>query len=71
MSYLKIQEYVKKKHGFVPQTCWIAHAKEKCGLKVRRAANRKSNKRKHPCPDNKFPAIKDALRHFGYLKKRK
>lgn len=49
-------------------TCWIAHAKKKCGLPVRIAPNRiDPNKRVKPCPEDKFPAIREALKHFGMI----
>jgi len=67
--YDRIQEYVKSKYGFKPKSCWIAHAKELCGIPVRRAWNRQGEKRKEKCPDNKLPAIKDAFEYFGMLKK--
>jgi len=69
-TYLKIQAYVKARYGFEPKTCWIADAKEKCGIPVREAWNRQPGRRKHPCPENKLPAIKDAFEHFGLLKRR-
>ncbi len=69
MSYAKIQEYVKGKYGFTPKTCWIADAKEKCGLEVKRACNRAEKQRKNPCPESKFPAIKEALEDLGMLGK--
>lgn len=59
-TYKEIQEYVKKKYGFTPKTCWIADVKEKCGISVRKAWNRKG-KRKHPCPKSKFQAIREAI----------
>ena len=68
-TYKDVQEYVKKKYGFVPKTCWITHAKELCGIKVKRAWNRTMKKRKYPCPKDKFPAIKEALNNFGFLNK--
>jgi hypothetical protein len=67
MTYKKIQKYVKSKYGFVPKTCWIAHAKQLCGLPVRNAWNRKGEQRKHPCPKKNLEAIKEALNHFGLL----
>ncbi|MBA7606124.1 hypothetical protein ES703_13263 [subsurface metagenome] len=69
MSTIKeIQKYVKQRHKFVPTSCWIADVKERCGIPVRRAWNRKGNKRAHPCPTKKkFHAIKDALKHFGLM----
>jgi len=39
-TYTDIQFYVLKKNGFVPETCWIAHAKEICGIPMREAPNR-------------------------------
>jgi hypothetical protein len=67
MTYKEIQEYVRKKYGFEPQSCWIAHAKELCGLPVKKAPNRKGEQREKPCPENKRSAIREALIHFGFL----
>lgn len=39
-GYANIQQYVKKKYGFVPKTCWIADRKEKLGFDIRTAWNR-------------------------------
>jgi len=69
MTYAKIQEYVKRKYGYVPKTCWIADAKKLCGLPTRKAWNRKSEQRKYPCPKDKFSDIKEAFYHFGLLNK--
>lgn len=66
-TYVQIQEYVKKKHGFVPQTCWIAHIKELSGLSVGRAHNRHSSRRIKPCPPSKVAPIREALEHFHML----
>ncbi len=67
-TYRKIQIYVKNKHGFVPKTCWIAHAKEIFGIPVYKAPNRiDSDLRVNPCPEDKLFAIKDAFRHFGMI----
>lgn len=66
MTYKQVQVYVKKKYGYIPQTCWIAHVKEMCGLPVRKAHNR-TGKRKKPCPDNKVNDIKYAFKHFGMI----
>jgi hypothetical protein len=67
-TYKNIQSYVKRKYGFVPKTCWIAHAKELCGIPVRTAPNRGSQQRRQElCLSNKLLAIKDAFRHFGLL----
>ena len=32
VTYLEIQKWVYRRHGFIPKTCWIAHCKELCGL---------------------------------------
>jgi hypothetical protein len=66
-TYGQIQVYVKKNYGFQPKTCWIAHVKELCGLKVRRAWNRASDKRQIPCPPEKVDAIIDAFRHYQMI----
>ena len=64
----KIQAYVRPKYGFQPQSCWIAHVKELCGLEVKMAHNRQSpEKRKKPCPPDKQEAIKEAFKHFGMI----
>lgn len=69
--YERIQEHAKSKYGFKPKTCWIAHAKELCGIPVDKAWNRQGEERKDPCPENKFPAIKEAFEYFGLLEKKK
>lgn len=67
-TYKKIQEYVNRKYGFIPETCWIAHAKSRCGIPVKPASNRINPKRRvKPCPEDKFLAIKDALEHFKLI----
>lgn len=60
----EIQKYVKRKYGFVPKSCWIAHAKEMSGIPVRRAWNRKSDKRVYPCPEDKRKAIIEAIKYI-------
>ena len=35
-TYKNIQEWVKMNYGFTVKTCWIAHVKEMCGLKLRK-----------------------------------
>ena len=69
-TYKKIQAYVKQKHGFVPETCWIADAKEKCGIHVDPAWNRVGKERKNPCPTGKLEAIRDAFEYFGMIESR-
>ncbi|MBR6534378.1 MAG: hypothetical protein IKT65_02260 [Clostridia bacterium] len=67
-TYKEIQEYVKQKYGFQPKTCWIAHMKELCGLKVKVAHNRHSSeKREKTCPIDKQEAIKEAFKNFGMI----
>ena len=39
-TYKEIQDRVWEMHGWVPQTCWIAHCKELKGLPLGRAHNR-------------------------------
>jgi hypothetical protein len=40
VTYLEIQKWVYRRHGFIPKACWIAHCKELCGLPLGAAANR-------------------------------
>ena len=65
-TYLEIQQYVKKKHNRVMKTCWIAHAKEICGLNPRRSHMR-TGKRVYPCPVDKLDWIKEAFKHFKMI----
>jgi hypothetical protein len=59
----EIQKWIVRQHGFTPQSHWIAHCKELCGL-VNGAPERREWEQ---CPPDKQPAIKQALRHFGML----
>ena len=65
-TYAEIQEFVKKKHGFSVKSCWIAHAKEKCGLNPKKSP-RRMGKRLFPCPDDKFEMIRDAFKHYKMI----
>ena len=65
-TYKQLQAYTKKRHGFVPKTCHIAHVKEIFGLKPRKAPNRHVA-RKVPCPPSKIQPIRDALRYFKMI----
>jgi len=65
-TYAEIQDYVRKKYGKVVKTCYIAHAKEICGLNPKRSKQR-PGKRMYPCPDDKLPWIKDAFSHFKMI----
>ncbi|MCW4002377.1 MAG: hypothetical protein NWE95_00480 [Candidatus Bathyarchaeota archaeon] len=67
-TYREIQLYVKRKHGFVPKTCWIAHVKELCHIPLRKAWNRKGE-RPHRCPKDKIDKIKEAFEHFGMIER--
>ena len=67
-TYKNIQEWVKMNYGFTVKTCWIAHVKEMCGLKLRKAPNRyDENKRTNPCPPEKIEPIKKAFEHFKII----
>ena len=67
-TYKQIQEYIKNKHGYLAQTCWIAHTKAICGLDTRTAPNRISaTKRVKPCPEEKVQDIKEAFKYFGMI----
>ena len=63
-TYRQIQEWVKLNYGFTPKSCWIAHCKEMAGLKPGRSPNRQGDRRLHPCPPGKQPAILAALRYL-------
>jgi len=65
-TYPEIQNYVRKKYGKYVKSCWIAHAKEICGLNPKRSP-RRIGARMIPCPDEKLSLIKDAFRHFKMI----
>jgi hypothetical protein len=65
-TYSEIQQYVRNKYGKVVKTCWIAHAKEICGLNPKQS-HRRTGLRVYPCPDDKLEWIKDAFRHFNMI----
>jgi hypothetical protein len=67
-TYSEIEDYVRERYGYCLKSCWIAHVKADHGLTRRIAHNRASSqRRKHPCPDDKRPAIEHALRHFRMI----
>jgi len=67
-TYAAIAQWIKQTHGFTVKPCWIADAKERCGIPLRDAANRvRAKDRKHPCPPSKFPILQAAFRRFGML----
>ena len=70
-TYAEIQDWIRRKHGVTVKTCWIAHAKELCGLPLRSAPNRTAPRRKHPCPPDKLLLIEKAFEHFGMLPRRR
>ena len=65
-SYLEIKKYVKKNHNKNIKSGWIAHAKEEYGVSVKKADNRKGE-RKWPCPKKNLPLIKEAFEHFKMI----
>jgi len=65
-TYSETQSYVRKKHGRVVKSCWIAHAKKICGLNPKRSPRRRET-RKVPCTEEKLEWIKDAFRHFSMI----
>jgi hypothetical protein len=60
----EIQNWVESRHGFRPETYWIAHCKDLCGLTHAPSGTRQSWQR---CPADKQIAIKQAFKHFGML----
>ena len=62
----EIHNWVLRQHGLEVEIAWIADRKQECGIPVDdvRAFQRT---RFSPCPPEKRPAIKQALRHFGML----
>lgn len=65
-SYKEIQDYVREKHGYSAQTCWIAHVKEDMGYKLRKAPNRYDpTVRVKPCPPSKYVHISEAIIALG------
>jgi hypothetical protein len=58
----EVQKWVARQHGFVPESAWIAHCKELCGIPTPGTAASEN-----PCPPEKEAAIKQAFRHFGLL----
>ena len=65
-TYARIQGYVRRRCGFTPKTCWIAHCKELAGLPLDAAWNR-DGERKHPCPVDKRESIMRAFRRLGLI----
>lgn len=67
-TYRQIIEHVRRAHGFVAQTSWIADVKALHGLTRGPAHNRIYPRRKVTyCPPDKRQAIESALVHFGMI----
>ena len=66
VTYQTIKYYIKEKHGINVKSGWIAHAKEEYGVSVKKAGNRKGE-RKWPCPEKNLPLIKEAFEHFKII----
>lgn len=69
ITYQKIKEYVKEKHGLNVPSLYIAQVKEKCGLDKRENFNlpKSENTRVPKCTPEKENAIIDAFRHFSMI----
>ena len=65
-SYKEIKEFVEKNHGRKIKSGSIAHAKEVYGIPVKKAGNRK-NERRWPCPEKNLHLIKEAFQHFDMI----
>lgn len=67
-TYRMIQNYIKNKYNYIPKTCWIAHAKEVYGIKVKKSINRiDCDERVYPCPENKLEDLKEAFEYFNMI----
>jgi hypothetical protein len=58
----EIQKWISRRHGFVPESAWIAHCKELFGLAAPGTAASEN-----PCPPEKVAVIQQAFRHFELL----
>lgn len=61
MTYKSIIIEAKRRFNVGIRTCWIAHVKELKGLPMRRAWNRKGNRRKNPCPEKYRHLIEEIM----------
>ncbi len=67
-TYAQIDAEVRRRFGYAPKPCWIAHVKSHHGLTTRIAYNRANpNVRKHPCPPEKWADIEAVIRSFGMI----
>jgi transcriptional regulator with XRE-family HTH domain len=60
-TYKRIQHEVKRRFGYTPKTCWIAHVKEIMALTLKEAHNRQGLARVHPCPTERIAEIKKVI----------
>jgi len=66
-TYKQIQKYIREEMGARNiKTCYIAHAKERFGIPVRRSLTREGE-RKIKCPNGKLNLIDAAFRHFQMI----
>ena len=61
----EIRNWVLREHGLKIEIAWIADCKQECGISVDNMNAQQAGS--SPCPPEKRPAIKQALRHFGML----
>ncbi|NIZ60678.1 hypothetical protein DL239_06780 [Sedimentitalea sp. CY04] len=67
-TYQEVQSVTKKRFGFTPKSCWIAHLKSEHSLTRGAAPNRQSlDSRKHPCPDHRRDDLTTVLIDMGVL----
>ena len=59
----EIKKWVLRNHGFVPESAWIDDCKQLFGGSSPGSHQGNDN----PCPPEKVPALKQALREFGLL----
>jgi hypothetical protein len=66
--YASVQLYCRTRHGFLPQTCWIADVLAEHGLTRRQAPNRKNPARPtKPCPARHRDKIVEAIQSLGLV----
>jgi hypothetical protein len=71
-TYKAIQGEVRAKNGFTPKTCWIAHAFELSGRRLRHSWNRSDHGvRKYLCPPEKLQAVLDAIGEISNAPRRR
>ena len=68
-TYDEIRDWVQEKYGFRVTNLNIAQVKQKNGIIERENFNKpkSENSRQPGCPERKFEAIEDALRHFQMI----